>query len=928
LSRLLEILFGLHKGFLGHGEYGVRFEPHWPGPLIGQSTEILNYLLYLIPLGLLIVLARPRKPRKGLQLALVAACVAIWPIALIIEWPTVVSFLVAILALAGIVYCIVTVRSQLILVLARISLFGMMLAVISGPLAWNLTLGISALLLVYYVYRREGRSLWAATPLAALRLALISFLLVLLNNPVLSVIHTLTEPSVVAVLVDHTMSMRLRDVGKAADNTNAAGPTRLEAAIDLFSGDQQSLMRRLAAVHTLKFYDFDASAHSLVAVNGPKGDEASEPAPTPGAVQDTGESQAAAALASLKPDGASTQITGSLINVLDELQGQHLAGIVVLTDGRETPTQPLADAFRTLARYNIRVYPIGIGSDKAPTNIEMQAASAQDSAFKDDLVGVKFTVRGTGYEANHPIHVRLLDQHTGEPLLDPDGKPAEKTITLADDRPVQDELLFKASTVGPLDVKVQAVPQPGEIDDQDNSLPVSVDVLDARISVLYVEGYPRWEYRYIKNAMIRDKTVEISCVLTSADPTFDQEHSDADPKTGFPGKKQQFPESMAELMPYDVILFGDVDPRYFTDTQLQLISDFVSKKGGGFGMIAGPRWSPYAYRNTPIDALLPVDFSKAVADDPSQDDTTITEGFRPVLTRDGDDSSIFRFFTDKAANEAFLKDDWQPLFWYCQGIKAKPGVGIVYAEHPTDLGPDGRKAPLLVLGQYGAGRTLFSAFDDSWRWRFYTGENVFDTYWIQNLRYLARGKKLGQRTITFAADRATYQLGEQATASMRVLDPVLLQQLPAEIGVQVVNDDGQVIRNVKLQRQEGQADYYTCSFPADTVGQLHLKVPGVSGIGVNLDVPMKVITPRLELEDPRVDHHMLSALAQATDGKEVALADARSELPKLLPSAARVIQLPYEQQLMRAPVTMALVMALFVLLVTAEWVLRKVHGML
>ncbi|HEX4125362.1 MAG TPA: hypothetical protein VHY37_11595, partial [Tepidisphaeraceae bacterium] len=710
--------------------------------------------------------------------------------------------------------------------------------------------------------------------------------------------------------------------------SDPAGPSRLQSAVNLLSGDDQALMRTLAAVHTLKVYDFDSGAHAIATVAGPKGDEPDRQKSPPGQLKDTGEAQAAAALAALKPDGGSTQIIGSLINVLDELQGQHLAGIVILTDGRETPTQPLADAFRTLSRYDVRVYPIGIGSDKAPTNIEMQAASAQDSAFKDDLVGVKFTVRGTGYEPNHPVRVRLLDNKSGEPLRDAEGKPAEKTIELASDRPVQDELLFKAGTVGPLDVKVQAVPQPGEIDDQDNSRIVPVNVLDARISVLYVDGYPRWEYRYIKNTMIRDKTVEISCLLTSADPTFAQEGSPPDPATKFPGPIRRFPESMEELMPYDVVLFGDVDPRQFTDSQLQLIADFVSKKGGGFGMIAGPRWSPYAYRNSPLDAVLPVDFSKAAPEDLSNEESAITEGFRPVLTRDGEDSSIFRFFGDKAENDNFIKNDIEPLFWYCQGIRAKPGVGIVYAEHPYDLGPDGRKAPLLVLGQYGAGRTLFSAIDSSWRWRFYTGEDVFDTYWVQQLRYLARGKKLGQRTITFSADRNTYQLGEQATASMRVLDPVLLQQLPAVIDVQVVDDTGQVIRNTKLQRQEGQNDYYTCSFPADRVGNFHLKVPSVSGTGVNLDVPITVITPRLELEDPRVDHHVLAELAQMTGGKEVALADARAVLPKDLPSAARVIPQPDEERVLAAPRIVTIVLLLFVTLVTAEWILRKVHGML
>src|SRR4029079_11624086 len=125
----------------------------------------------------------------------------------------------------------------------------------------------------------------------------------------------------------------------------------------------------------------------------------------------------------------------------------------------------------------------------------------------------------------------------------------------------------------------------------------------------------------------------------------------------------------------------------------------------------------------------------------------------------------------------FIKDDLPAIFWYCRGITAKGGVGETFAEHPTDIGPDGRKAPILVFGRFGAGRTMFSAIDDSWRWRFYTGESVFDTYWIQQLRHLARSRKIGQRKINFNASRDTYTLGESVRLELTVLDPVLSQQL-------------------------------------------------------------------------------------------------------------------------------------------------------
>jgi uncharacterized membrane protein len=435
--------------------------------------------------------------------------------------------------------------------------------------------------------------------------------------------------------------------------------------------------------------------------------------------------------------------------------------------------------------------------------------------------------------------------------------------------------------------------------------------------------------------MIRDKTVNISCLLTSADPTFRQEGDR--PIT-------RFPESIEEMLDYDVVIFGDVDPRQFSDAQLQLVNDFVANRGGGFGMIAGTRWSPQAYHNTAIEPILPVNITKVQPDDPH---TTITQGFRPVVTKLGLESSIFRFFVDREANEKFLKDQIQPIFWYCKGVTVKPGVGEVYAEHPSDVGPDGRKAPILVLGRYGAGRTLFSAIDDSWRWRFYTGESVFDTYWVQQLRYLARSKKLGQRRLTFTSLRPTYELGQQVRVQMRVLDPKLLQQLPNELRVEITEETsaktpfgsepqgrrqatsapsgeaGAIVRRETLVKQEGQPDLYVASWTADRIGRFTAKLPPIVGGVDEMNLPIEVMVPRLELAQPQVDRAALNRLATETMGQTVDLADAGQKLPTLIQSAAKVIPIESSERLWDAPI----VMILFVLLITTEWVMRKIYGM-
>jgi len=375
MHRLLEILFGLHKGFLSReGEFGLSFNPQWP------MQEVL------------------------------------------------------------------------------------------GASGWNLLLAGVALLLVIYVYRRDGRARLPRIILGCLRALLFALVLVLLNRPVLTLGQTRTEPSVLAVLVDDSLSMRIRDATEGADPTS-----RLDAAIDLFDGENRQLLRDLAKIHTLRFYRFDATATPIL----PPSTQPAQPNDNDAAI-----APLADAISQLTPIGQSTQVGDSIRGVLDDLQGQRLAGIVLVTDGRETPARPMAATVAQLKDAGIRIYPVAIGSDAAPLNIELQSATAQDSAFMGDIVNVKAVVRGTGLPKPREIAVRLLNKKTGEPLLGPDGQPVETHVMLADDQPVETELQFKPTEVGNLDLLVSAEKLPGEIDEEDNSRTVQVSVLDAKVALL------------------------------------------------------------------------------------------------------------------------------------------------------------------------------------------------------------------------------------------------------------------------------------------------------------------------------------------------------------------------------------------------------------------------------------------------------------
>lgn len=787
---------------------------------------------------------------------------------------------------------------------------------VGGAGVWNFMLVVAALALVIFIYRREGRTRRTRIILGTLRAALFGLVIVLLNRPVITLGQVRREPSVLALLIDDSMSMKVND-SVTADGKPAG---RLESIVDLLTSDNAQLLRKLAAVHDIRIYDFSRGPKQIASVPGPGDSGVNGPGFDDALVR------ASVALQDLKPVGDATQIVTSLNSVLQDVQGQRVAGVVVLTDGRETPSEAPPEAIAADKSYGINIVPVAVGSDRMPQNIAVQSVNFEDTAFVDDYTNLHITLQATGYEPNHPVVLQLLRQvkvdgrTTNVPVLDETGNPITKTVEAPDGKPFEADLQFKPTTADmPVaNLVVEAVPQPGELDQDDNFHPARLDVLDNNIAVLYVDGYPRWDYRYLKNSLLRDKTVKVSCLLTSADPSFLQEGSDDPNRPQYQDswRISGFPETMDRLLDYDVVVLGDVDPRQFTDAQLQMIADFVSKKGGGFCMTAGPRWSPQAFRGTPIESLLPVIITHTETDDSK---ASITDGFRPVLTRAAEHYPIFRFFPDADANAEFVKNHLPALFWYCRGVMVKPGVGITLAEHPTDLGPDDHKAPIFVIGTYGTGRTIFSAIDDSWRWRFYTGESVFNTYWVQQLRFLARGRKIGQRKMLFNADRDVYEVGRQVTIQLQALSPDLMQQLSPPISVQIVDDaTGQTVRRLDLQRPDPSGAVYTGSFTADQVGQFSVKLPHLTSEDPTLD--FKVTSPQMELAEPQVDMAALSRLA--TDSP-IPFANAAARLPQIR-SAAKIIPIDTTEPLWNAP----LVMIVFAVLITVEWIGRKVAGLL
>ncbi len=254
-----------------------------------------------------------------------------------------------------------------------------------GAVLWNVLLGLIAVMLVVYVYRREGRGHFARVVLGTMRLALLAFVIAMLNRPVLVLTNVQEEPSVVAVLVDDSLSMEVTDA------LPGAKLVRLDAVKDLINGQNQKLIHDLARKHILRFYRFSGMSRALptVMVDDTRKSPATKPATQPTTMRSEDLQKA---IADLKPEGQSTQIGDAIKQVLDELQGLRLAGIVLMTDGRDTPAESLGEAISSIKGHQVPVYAVPVGSNQPVPNLAIESVAAEPDAFVGDIVSVNVTV--------------------------------------------------------------------------------------------------------------------------------------------------------------------------------------------------------------------------------------------------------------------------------------------------------------------------------------------------------------------------------------------------------------------------------------------------------------------------------------------------------------------------------------------------------
>ena len=276
---------------------------------------------------------------------------------------------------------------------------------------------------------------------------------------------------------------------------------------------------------------------------------------------------------------------------------------MLLTDGQTTDGEPLAKAAELAARKGVPLYTVGLGSPEPARDLELTELLVDDVVFVDDLVRFQAKLSARGF-AGQEVVVRLKERDPGST----DPKAAQRARDRCefdappDGQPPAVEIGHRPKETGEITYILEVEPRPRELQTENNRIERTVNVRKEKLKVLFVDSEPRYEYRYLKNYLEREETIDLSVVLLSSDPEYSEQDRSALPT---------FPAAKDELFAYDVVLIGDADPSFLSQSQMQNLSEFVTEKGGGLLFIAGENFNPLGYRGTPLELLLPIELADA-----------------------------------------------------------------------------------------------------------------------------------------------------------------------------------------------------------------------------------------------------------------------------------------------------------------------------
>jgi len=768
---------------------------------------------------------------------------------------------------------------------------------------------LALILLVWQVYKREKGT--ASAPfkfmLAMFRLFALAVLVFVLLVPAVVVRKSELKESYVIILADKSDSMALRDryrdeklvarLACAMGLAKTPGPagrvdpdiadrvramSRAEIANRVLANPKFDLANRIARNCRVRQFVFAAAiAPAPTAAARPA--EASHP-----------EREKMMRPLRIVPDGPTTQIGDCIRDAIAELRGQRIAAMVVISDWCSNSGMAPTDATRYALnpRSSFPIFTVGVGDPAEQRDIIVSGVSANAVAFLNDPLVFNVAIEQVGYPGlTVPLEVRIGDEVV-----------ARKDITLKPGRKYY-TITYRPTKKGVFKCVISVPQRDDELSARNNLAEHTVTVKDDKVRVLLISGGPSWEWRYLKAALARDKSVEVSVWLQSADDNWVM--AGGRQLTNLPLNKKELVDQ------YDVIFLLAASANAFSNEQLENIKSFVGDFGGGLVFCAGAQVVSEAFAKTPLAGCLPVTLEPPPGFSPS---SASGHSFRPRITAEGWAHPAMKLSEDAHQNRE-LWASLAGLFWFHPVTKVKPAARVlaVHPEEKSERGP----FPIFVEQRYGAGRTFFSATDETWRWRFLVGDKYFYRFWRQIVGLMASNKLLGgAKRLTLAVAKNKYIVGQRVEIQARLLDE-MLRPSDARSLTATLDLPGGGTQKIKLNVSDPTQGTYRGSIVARKVGDYAVWLRPGPGEKPET-VPFSVTMSTLESESRRLDTEMMEAVARRTSAAAFMI-DQIDQIPEKVKRESVNITTEHPTEIWDSWGCLIL----FVIPLTVEWWLRK-----
>ena len=567
----------------------------------------------------------------------------------------------------------------------------------------------------------------------------------------------------------------------------------------------------------------------------------------------------------LQPTGIETRLGDAVKAVLDRELGNPLAGIVIMTDGRNNAGLDPKSIIASAKVARVPLYIVGLGSERSPPNLRLLEVDAPQRLYPGDKFSLSAIIGSSGF-AGKTATVQVL---AGPEGADPSSLSIEneQQVFLPDQEAVATARFeLEPKAVGKWQYQVKIIPLEGDADERDNVAKAAIEVIERKNRVLIFAGGPTREYQFVRNLLFRDRDVESHVLLQTGDEGTSQE-----------SKKllQEFPADRAALSQYDAILAFDVDWTKVADSSVEALEQWVAEQAGGLMLVAGsvemPKWiarSASGAKTQLLRSLSPVQLeqrgSRLLADGRIE-----SENAWPLkLTADGEQTE-FLWLNDDPESSKKLWDSFEGVFSFYAAYELKPGAKALATFADPTAAIDGQQPIYLASQFYGAGRVVFQGGGEMWRIR-QLGDQYFDRYYTKLVRWVSQGRLLldSDRGVLLV-DREQALLGDQVIVRAVLKDERYQPLIQSEVVARLIDP---ARRNVPLSLKPfadgSQPGVYTGQFPVLMSGDyaIQLQLGGIASEEV-LSTNVKAKVPAIEMQRGERNDPLLTQLATETGGR-------------------------------------------------------------